>query len=62
MTTEQIKARINKALDNAPEDMLSEVLDYINELKEASDKQSVRVNRLKRMLEEDSDLLQRLAQ
>ena len=62
MTTEQIKTRINKALDNAPEDVLSEVLDYINELMEASDKQSVRTKRLKRMLEEDSDLLQRLAQ
>lgn len=62
MTTEQIKARINQALESAPEDMLSEVLDYINELKQASDKQSVRVQRLKRMLDGDSDLLQRLAQ
>ena len=61
MTTEQIKARINQALDSVPEDILSEVLEYINDLKEASDKQSVRVKRLKRMLDEDSDLLQRLA-
>ena len=62
MTTEQIKARINSALDSVPEDLLSEVLDYINELKQATDKRAVRVDRLKRMLDEDSDLLQRLAQ
>ncbi len=62
MTTEQIKARISTALDSVPEDLLSEVLDYMNELKQATDKQAVRVERLKRMLDEDSDLLQRLAE
>ncbi len=61
MTTEQIKAKINQALETVPESMLSEVLDYINDLKQSSNAETARLKRLKRMLDEDSDLLQRLA-
>ena len=61
MTTEQIKAKINQALETVPESMLSEVLAYINDLKESSNTETARLKRLKRILDEDSDVLQRLA-
>jgi DNA replication initiation complex subunit (GINS family) len=61
MTTLQIKERITKALDNVPDALLEEVLEYVNVLTQDAGSQSKRMLRIKRMLNEDDELLQRLA-
>jgi DNA replication initiation complex subunit (GINS family) len=61
MTTLHIKERITKALDNVPDALLEEVLEYVNELTQDAGSQSKRMLRIKRMLNEDDELLQRLS-
>ena len=62
MTTKQIKAEITIALDQVTEAVLNDVLEYLNDQKGMSDAQRLRTKRLRRMLEEDSSLLQKLAE
>ncbi|RLD22471.1 MAG: hypothetical protein DRI69_01130 [Bacteroidetes bacterium] len=62
MTTNQIKAEIIKALDQVPEAVLNDVLEYLNDRKRMSGAQILRTKRMRRMLEEDSNLLQKLAE
>lgn len=62
MTVKQIKQEIQKSLDNLPENVLQHVLEYLQEVQRSgTDKVKLRSD-LNKILREDRDLLQRLAQ
>jgi len=61
MTTIDIKNEINKALDHVPDNILVDILDLIKEVQSDVSKSTLPSN-LKKVLSEDSDLLDRLAQ
>jgi chemotaxis regulatin CheY-phosphate phosphatase CheZ len=61
MTTSQLKERITKALENVPDARLEDILEYVNELTQDAGSRSKRMLRIRRMLNEDDKLLQRLA-
>jgi len=61
MTAIEIKKEINKALDQVPEKLLVDILDLIKEVQSDNSKSTLTSN-LKKILSEDSDLLQKLAQ
>ena len=62
MTTKQIKARIKIALDNIPENLLEDILAYLEEIQDKSADQVVMSQRLRKILSEDKELLEKLAQ
>ena len=62
MTTKELKARIREALEEIPESALPEILDYLSEIRGKSDEDLKRLRNLKKILEEDKVLLERLAQ
>ncbi len=62
MTTQQIKQEIVKVLEQVPDEVLTDILDYLNELKGKSEDQVLRIKHFRRILEEDKNLLKRLAQ
>jgi hypothetical protein len=61
MTTIDIKNEITKALDHVPENIFVDILDLIKEVQSDVSKSTLPSN-LKKVLSEDSDLLDRLAQ
>jgi hypothetical protein len=61
MTTIDIKNEITKALDHVPDNILVDILDLIKEVQSDVSKSTLPSN-LKKVLSEDSDLLDRLAQ
>ncbi|WP_396177182.1 hypothetical protein [Flavobacterium sp.] len=61
MTTIDIKNEITKALDHVPDKILVDILDLIKEVQSDVSKSTLPSN-LKKVLSEDSDLLDRLAQ
>jgi predicted glycosyltransferase len=61
MTTKEIKSEIQKSLDNVPESVLQDILDF---LKQAQKQPADRLNLmrdLRDILAEDKELLERLA-
>ncbi|WP_276371075.1 hypothetical protein [Chryseolinea sp. H1M3-3] len=61
MTTKEIKSEIQKTLDNIPESVLQDILDYLKLIQGKSiDKIKLSKN-LRDILAEDKDLLERLA-
>ena len=61
MTTNEIKSEIQKSLDNVPESVLQDILDF---LKQAENQPADRINLMKDLrdiLTEDKELLERLA-
>jgi hypothetical protein len=62
MTTKQIKSKIKIALDNIPENLLEEILAYLEEIQDKSADRVVMSQRLRRILSEDKELLEKLAQ
>jgi hypothetical protein len=61
MTTADLKYEIKKALDDAPESVLIEILDYLKQVK-VTPKEKIDLTRhLGLILREDKELLQRLA-
>ncbi|MCE2893545.1 MAG: hypothetical protein LW721_03840 [Flammeovirgaceae bacterium] len=61
MTTNEIKSEIQKSLDNVPESVLQDILDF---LKQAENQPADRLNLMKDLrdiLTEDKELLERLA-
>jgi mRNA-degrading endonuclease RelE of RelBE toxin-antitoxin system len=62
MTSVQIKNEIQKALDQVPETVLQDILDFVKELQTQTPEQIKLTNNLKKILLEDKSLLQRLAQ
>ena len=61
MTSQQIRTEINKVLDNFPESILEDVLNYLKTAQSTTKKQYELSNKLKNILEEDKVLLERLA-
>ena len=62
MTTKQIKSRIKIALDNIPENLLEDILAYLEEIQDKSADSVVMSQRLRKILSEDKELLEKLAQ
>ena len=62
MTTTQLKLEIQKVLDNVPESVLPDVLDFLKELQDQPADKIRLASKLRHILSEDKDLLQRLAQ
>ena len=61
MTKTELKAEIQKVLDNVPETFLEDILDYLKQLQGKSmDKVSLS-HILSKILHEDKELLQKLA-
>lgn len=61
MTTVQIKTEIQKVLDQVPDDVLTDVLDFLKELQSHSSDKIRLANFLKQTLKEDKGLLEKLA-
>ena len=61
MTTIDLKNEITKALDHVPDNILVDILDLIKEVQSDVSK-SILTSNLKKILAEDSDLLDKLAQ
>ena len=60
MTSIEIKKEISKALDEVPEKLLIDILDLIKEVQ--SNKSSNLISNFKKILSEDSEVLQKLTQ
>jgi hypothetical protein len=61
MTTKEIKSEIQKTLDNIPENVLLDILDYLKVIQGKS-ADNVRLSKnLRDILTEDKELLERLA-
>ena len=62
MTTKEIKSEIQRTLDNIPESVLQDILDYLRLIQSKSaDKVKLSKN-LRDILTEDKELLERLAE
>lgn len=62
MTKLQIQKELQKILDNVPESVLQDVLDFLKELQERSADKEKLTNNLRQILSEDKELLEKLAQ
>jgi hypothetical protein len=62
MTKSQIQAEIQKVLDNVPETVLHDVLDFLKELQDQPAETVRLTNNLCHILVEDKELLEKLAQ
>ena len=62
MTTQQLKQEVVKALDQVPDEDLSELLDYLHSLQGKDEASIQRARYLRTILTEDSALLKALAE
>ncbi|WP_430930969.1 hypothetical protein, partial [Robiginitalea biformata] len=62
MTSKQVKSSIRIALDNIPETLLENILAYLEEIQGKSTNQVVTSQRLRKILSEEKELLEKLAQ
>lgn len=62
MAAKEIKEKIYKVLDNMPDDLLEDVFKYLKSLTNKSKGDILLSQNLGRILEEDKNLLERLAQ
>lgn len=62
MTTSEIKKEITKALDQVPETVLADILKYLNEAKATKPDANDFAANFKKILEQDNELLHKLAQ
>jgi hypothetical protein len=61
MTTQDLKYEIQKAIDNLPDSVLADILDYLKQLQVAPSDKIDLSRHLGLILREDKDLLQKLA-
>jgi len=61
MTKTQIKTEIQKVLNNVPEAILQDVLDFLKELQNQPGEKVKLTNNLRQILSKDKELLERLA-
>lgn len=61
MTTIEIKEELHKAVDNVPETSLNEALAFLRSLQSNSEEKLKRARNFKKILEEDKEVLERLA-
>ncbi|WP_428330678.1 hypothetical protein [Mucilaginibacter sp.] len=62
MTAIEVKTAIQKVLDEVPENILPEILNYLKQVQHQSSDQIKLNNNLKKILAEDKELFERLAQ
>ena len=62
MAIKEIKEQINNVIDSIPEDVLEDVLEYLKSVKNISKNRIHLSHNLSKILEEDKNLLERLAQ
>jgi mRNA-degrading endonuclease RelE of RelBE toxin-antitoxin system len=62
MTSIEIKTEIQKVLDQVPESVLQNVLDFLKELRTKSADNIKFANNLRRIISEDRELLEKLTQ
>lgn len=62
MTKLQIQTEIQKVLDNVPESVLQDILDFLKELQDQPADKVKLTNNLRQILSEDKELLEKLAQ
>jgi len=62
MTKTQIKSEIQKVLDAVPETVLKDVLDFLTEIQRQPVEKIKLTNNLRKILSENRELLERLAQ
>ena len=62
MTTVQLKTEIQKVLDKVPDDVLPDILNYLKHVEHQSHDSIKFNNNLKKILAEDKELFERLAQ
>ena len=62
MTKTEIKNEIQKVLDNVPENILKDILDLLKGIQDHSSDKIGMTHSLRQILEEDKDLLEKLAQ
>lgn len=62
MTTKEIKTEIQKSLERVPENILKDVLDFLRVAEHQSASKVNLANNLRKILEEDKELLQKLAE
>lgn len=62
MTTLEIKKEISKVLDQVPEKLLADILDLLKKVQSKETSNATLTANFKKILEEDSDLLHKLAQ
>lgn len=62
MTSIQLKTEIQKVLEDVPESVLAEILEYLKQIKLQSPDKIKLQNNLKKILSEDKELFERLAQ
>jgi hypothetical protein len=61
MSTQEIRKEIHKVVDNMPEDVLQNILDYFKTIEHSSKDRVKLTYNLKKILTEDKLLLQKLA-
>jgi len=61
MTSIQVKSEIQKVIDQVPENLLPEILDYLKQVQHQTPEQAKFNNNLNKIFSEDKELLQRLA-
>jgi glutamyl-tRNA reductase len=62
MTTKQIKTEIQKLLDTVPERVLQNPHDYLKEAQKQTEDQAELTSHLRKIIHEDRELLEKLAQ
>lgn len=61
ITKTQIQSEIKKVLDNVPESVLQDILDFLKQLQNQPVEKVRLTNDLRKILSEDKDLLEKLA-
>jgi hypothetical protein len=61
MSTIEIKNEINKVIDSMPDEVLANILNYVKDIAKNDYQNIKRADNLKRILEEDRELLEKLA-
>lgn len=62
MSTQELKKEIQRVIDALPEDSLKEVLIYLQSYESIGDDQKSRMQHFRKIINEDANLLKRLAQ
>jgi hypothetical protein len=61
MTKTELKLEIQKALDHVPEHLLQDVLNLLKDMQKQTDEKSVLAPALRQILDQDKELLEKLA-
>jgi len=61
MTTQELKSEIQRLLDNVPENILQDLVDYLREAQKYTKDQAELSNYLKKIIRDDKELLEKLA-